>query len=310
MKNKIAFYILAISLSSAAYTQNQSRMSQSMLYQPFINSAAIGSYDNLNGALFYRTQWVGFEGAPQQGGFSVNSPIGKSNNFVGLTFYNDQLGVNSTYDLSATYSYRLKLNPKNYLSFGLSPTLIMAQSKLGDVDVIQPGDPIYAANTKTVAMPNVKFGAYYYTNRFYAGLAVPNILKNQIESTSGSKGITTFDFSNMHIYLHTGYQFPISQNWDGNTSLLVKHVSGAPVQMGLNGQVVYKKVLGLGFSARTSAELIFMANYRITKDIKLGYAYDLNLGQLGQFSSGSHEMILVFDIINRNEKPIIECPRF
>ena len=62
-----------VSLSTLA--QNQYHMSQFMLHQPFINPAAQGSYSNLNGALFYKTQWTNFVGAPEIAGFNINKPL-------------------------------------------------------------------------------------------------------------------------------------------------------------------------------------------------------------------------------------------
>jgi len=176
--------------------------------------------------------------------------------------------------------------------------------------VIQYGDPVFQSDTKTFAMPNAKFGAYYFRNKFYFGFAVPNILKNKIETSGIAAGITSFDAANIHYYLHSGYQFDINENWKSNTSILVKQVSGAPLQIGLNGQVVYRDFIGAGLSYRTSKELIAMVNYRINPQLKLGYAYDYNLDQIGSYSNGTHEIIVLFELIKDNAVPIIEVPRF
>jgi len=178
------------------------------------------------------------------------------------------------------------------------------------LDIIQAGDPIFQSDTKTFAMPNAKFGAYYFRNNFYIGFAVPNILKNKIETSGIAAGITNFDAANIHYYLHSGYQFDINDTWKANTSILFKQVSGSPLQIGLNGQVVYKDLIGAGLSYRTSKELVAMINYRINPQLKLGYAYDYNLNQIGSYSNGTHEIILLFEFIKDNAVPIIEVPRF
>ena len=53
-----------------------------------------------------------------------------------------------------------------------------------------------------------------------------------------------------------------------------------------------------------------MINYRINPQLKLGYAYDYNLNQIGSYSNGTHEIILLFEFIKDNAVPIIEVPRF
>ena len=302
----IAFIISAV----VGFSQNQYHISQNMMYQPFINPSVIGSYSNLNGALFYKNQWTGFEGAPEITGFSVNSSIKNSNHSVGLTLINDKIGISNIKDLSIAYSYKLKFNDKNYLTLGLAGTMILMQSNLGQLDIIQAGDPVFQSDTKTFAMPNAKFGAYYFRNNFYFGFAVPNILKNKIETSGTATGITNFDAANIHYYLHSGYQLDINEMWKANTSVLFKQVSGSPLQIGLNGQVVYKDLIGAGLSYRTSKELVAMLNYRIDPQLKLGYAYDYNLDQIGAYSNGTHEIILLFEFIKDNAVPIIEVPRF
>ena len=307
---KTLFTIALIISTVVGFSQNQYHISQNMMYQPFINPSVIGSYSNLNGALFYKNQWTGFEGAPEIAGFSVNSSIKNSNHSVGLTLINDKIGISNIKDLSIAYSYKLKFNDRNYLTLGIAGTMILMQSNLGSLDVIQSGDPVFQSDTKTFVMPNAKFGAYYFRNNFYIGFAVPNILKNKIETSGIATGITSFDAANIHYYLHSGYQFDINENWKSNTSILVKQVSGAPLQIGLNGQVVYRDFIGAGLSYRTSKELVAMLNYRINPQLKLGYAYDYNMGQLGSYSNGTHEIILLFELIKDNAVPIIEVPRF
>ena len=310
MMKKTLLSITFIISAVVGFSQNQYHISQNMMYQPFINPSVIGSYSNLNGALFYKNQWTGFEGAPEIAGFSINSSMKNSNHSVGLTLINDKIGISNIKDLSIAYSYKLKFNDRNYLTLGIAGTMILMQSNLGQLDVIQYGDPVFQSDTKTFAMPNAKFGAYYFRNKFYFGFAVPNILKNKIETSGIAAGITSFDAANIHYYLHSGYQFDINENWKSNTSILVKQVSGAPLQIGLNGQVVYRDFIGAGLSYRTSKELIAMVNYRINPQLKLGYAYDYNLDQIGSYSNGTHEIIVLFELIKDNAVPIIEVPRF
>lgn len=302
----ITYTIIAV----FGFSQNQYHISQNMMYQPFINPSVIGSYSNLNGALFYKNQWTGFEGAPEIAGFSLNSMVKNSNHSVGLTMINDEIGISNIKDLSLAYSYKLKFNDKNYLTLGIAGTMILMQSNFGQLDVIQIGDPVFQSDTKTFAMPNAKFGAYYFRNNFYLGFAVPNILKNKIETSGIQSGITSFDAANIHYYLHSGYQFDINEIWDANTSILFKQVSGAPLQIGLNSQFVFKDLIGAGLSYRTSKELVAMLNYRINPQLKLGYAYDYNMEQIGAYSNGTHEIIVLFELIKDNAVPIIEVPRF
>ncbi|MDG2330620.1 MAG: type IX secretion system membrane protein PorP/SprF [Flavobacteriales bacterium] len=291
--------------------QNQYHMSQFMLHQPFINPAAQASYQTLNGALFYKTQWTGFIGAPKIAGFNINKALGQTkNNSLGFTLVNDQIGVNNTNDLSLNYAYRIKTGAASYLSLGLGASVMLMQSNLGEVHTITSDDPVFSGNTQTFVMPNFKFGAYFFKDKFYVGFTSPNLLKNRITFGTELEGSTEFDFANVHFYLHSGYQFELKEDLDLMTSVIFKNVSGAPLQVGFNAQLVFNKKFGIGGSYRTSNEATVLANYQLIPELRLGYAYDYNFDQIGDYSSGTHEIMLIYNLVNQSQIPIIEVPRF
>jgi len=306
MKKGLIFIIVIAFFSSVSHAQNQFHLSQYMVHQPFINPGAVGAFESLNGSLFYRTQWVGYEGAPKVSGFNINSPIGVTKSNIGLTLLNDRIGVNNTTDISLNYGYSIKTSLKSKLSFGLSGTLRTIQNNYSNVETIGIEDPSFLANGPTLLMPNFKFGTYFNKRNFYLGFAIPNLFHNEV----GLVSKTTFDFNQMHLYFHTGYKFKVNKNFDLNTSTLIKQVSGAPIQSDLNVLAEYQRKFGLGFTYRTSKELAALVQFRISRLFKLAYAYDFTLSKLGTYSNGSHELMLVFELKNASEIPIIEAPRF
>lgn len=310
MKKLVGLFFGLCMIGTAVQAQNQFHLTQYMVHQPLVNPASVGAFENLNGALFYRTQWVGFDGAPKVAGFNINSPIGNGNSNVGLTLVNDQIGVNKSTDVSANYAYSIKTSLKTKLSFGLSGTLKMNQSNYSEVETNGIVDPSFQANSPTVLMPNFKFGTYFNSRKFYIGFAIPNLLHNEITNSGGFKGETSFDFSQMHLYLHTGYKFELNQKFDLNLSTLIKQVAGSPIQSDLNLLAEYNRKFGLGFSYRTSGEIAALVQFRINHMFKLAYAYDFTLNKLGNYSNGSHEVMFVFDIKGASQTPVIEAPRF
>ncbi|UKN03263.1 type IX secretion system membrane protein PorP/SprF [Paracrocinitomix mangrovi] len=301
--------ITALFMASFGFGQSRFHMTQYMMHQPFINPSSMGMYDNMNGSVFYKNQWTGFDGAPQLIGFNFNSPVGGLNNRLGFTVINDRIGVNNNTELSAAYAYTLKLSNKANLSFGVSATLRLSQSDYAEVETIIT-DPEFQANTPTLAMPNFKFGSYFRTKKFYVGFALPNLLKNTIEYDNEFSGSTSFDFSDWHFYLHSGYSWEISDKFDLNSSLLFKHVSGAPFQLDLSTMFVVKKRFGFGLNYRTSNDLAAMLRFRINPMLEMGYSYDYSFSALKNYSSGSHEIMLIFDIYSKENKPENAMPRY
>ncbi len=293
-----------------ATAQNQFHISEYMLHQPFVNPSAIGSYNNVNGALFYKNQWSGIDGAPQFGGIDINTPIGNGPNSVGLSIVYDKLGVSQNTDINARYAYNIKTSDKSHLVFGLGASLRMIQNNYSQLAEVG-NDPSFNNNTPTIMLPNFKFGTYFYTNKFYVGFAIPNILKNTVSASGGSfSGNAEFDFNDMHMYLHSGAEFELSETLDLNPSIMIKNASGAPLQFDINSHLVFKKKVGIGISYRTSKELIGLLNYQITNSWKLGYAFDFGFSDLGRYSSGSHEIMLLLNIQQQKQQALIQAPRY
>ncbi len=299
----ICFFFL-----SKGNAQSQMHIGMYMMHQPFFNPASMASYNNLTAAALYKTQWVGYDGAPAIGALNILKPLGNSS--IGLTITNDQIGIDNNTEIAGAYAYKLQLRGYSRLAFGVSATVNLLQSDLGDVDILDVNDPAYSGGkTSIIAQPNFKFGTYYFNNKFYAGIAIPNILENRISFQNGKGGVTNFDFNTMHYYFHTGYRFRLNEKSDINASTLIKQVSGASLQYDINLQYEYMRTFGIGISYRSSNELLGIASYQLLPDLKLAYAYEYNMGEIGTYSTGSHEIMLIYRF-NPPKESVVSIPRF
>ncbi len=314
MNKIISTLIVAIGLftySGTLKAQDYFHISQYMMHQPFVNPAAIGSYGSLNGAGLFKQQWVGLDGAPSIQAINVNSPIGTTNGNAGFSVVRDQIGVNNRIDITGTYAYNLSLGTNSKLALGLSGMAVLNQSNFSQAAVNDANDPLFANDTRMHVLPNFQYGMYYYTNKFYVGLSLPKLLLNSVtsDSTGTDNASTSFDFSQMHYYLNAGYRFELSDNIDLNASTLLKQIAGAPFQFDLNAQAVFNDKLGVGVSYRSSKELVGLLSFQINEMFKLAYSYDFSLSKLGTYHTGSHEIMLLFQMPTK-EPLLIEPPRF
>ena len=309
MKKLIVLTLILLPLSQVK-AQNQFHMTQYMVHQPFVNPAAAGAKTNLNGALFYRAQYVGFDGSPRVAGLNVNSPIGKGNSNIGLSVINDQIGVNDVTDISVNYAYTLRFANESRLSFGVSGILSLMQSDYASVETNGINDPFFTDNTPTLLAPNVKLGIYYQKDRFYIGLATPKLLQNDIIYANEYIAQSRADLSQTHLFLQGGYRFKINETTELHASTLMKYAAGAPIQFDFNALVEFKEKFGLGLSGRTNGDIAAVVQYRITDMFKLSYSCDYALNRLSDFSTGSHEIMLLVDLKNALSPLKITSPRF
>jgi type IX secretion system PorP/SprF family membrane protein len=308
MKKHYLIYMLPFLLfCMKGKAQSELHYGMYMMHQPFFNPASGASYNQLTAAMLYKNQWTGYDGAPTIGAINILKPFKSS--VIGLTITNDQVGIDNNTQISGEYAYKLKMRGYSRLAFGLSASVNMLQSDLGAVDILDENDPAYSGgNTGIVAQPNFKFGTYYFNNKFYAGIAIPNILDNRISLEEGG-GTTGLDFSTIHYYFHSGYRFELNTKSDLNASTLIKQVSGASLQFDINLQYEYMRKFGFGVSYRSSKELLGIVSYQLIPELKMAYAYEYNLGDIGNYSTGSHEIMLIYQFAPTKES-IISIPRF
>jgi len=307
MKKSIGFLAVLFSLNVMA--QNQFHIGQYAIHQPFINPASIGTFDEINMAIVYKNQWVKFEGAPHLGGFNYNMPVGKQHkNFIGLNAVMDKVGVNTSTEISGSYAYKITTGEQSRLIFGLSASLNLVQADLAEITAIDANDPLYTVNSPTFALPNFKFGSYFYRNNFYVGFVMPNILENRVVELNGvPEGDFGFNAKNLHYYLHGGYRWRIKDKHNVIFSTLMKQVSGAPFQVDFNINTMFKDRFGLGASYRSSNEIMANIQMYIVPQLLLSYGYEYGFSALNNFYSGTHEVMMVYRINSSN--PTIAFPR-
>ncbi len=300
---KITLSTLMIFAVGLCYGQNQFNMGQYAIYQPFLNPASIGSFNNINFAILYKNQWTKFTGAPRLEGFNFNMPLGeKKSHFVGVNVLNDKAGLNNSTEISGTYAYKIRTSTKSRLIFGLSASLNLVKSNLSEASIIDANDPLYTSSTPVYPLPNFKFGTYYYFKKFYVGFVMPNILENKVIVENGiSDGFYGFNPYNMHYYLHMGYKHDLKNENTLVISTLIKEVAGAPLNIDLNLNFMFKKRFGIGANIRSSKDVMGILSMYLMPELLLSYGYEYGFSDLSKFNNGTHEILLVYKIKGANE---------
>lgn len=301
MKTKIITLVLGL-IGMMGYSQQDSQYTQYMYNTVNINPAYAGSREVLSIFGLHRSQWVGLDGAPTTNAFSVNSPIGDSSFGIGLSFVNDRIGPAEENAISADLSYFIPMSENYKLAFGLKGTANLFSIDVNKLNIQHQNDPQFQ-NLDNDFSPNVGAGIYLYSDKFYAGLSVPNFFETK-RYKDNSISITQ---ERLHYYFITGYVFEANPNLKIKPSVLAKAVEGAPLQLdGSLNFLLYEK-LTLGAAYRWNAAWSAMAGFQISNSIFIGYAYDAETTQLENYNSGSHEVFLRFELFN-NSKML--TPRF
>ena len=295
------FTLFALLFTTTVSAQTEPMYSQYMYNMLGVNPAYAGNREATSLNFFQRRQWVGMTGAPQTTSVSVDG-ASKDNKFGwGVQLYDDKLGVEKADGANMMLSTHIKVSEKGTLSGGLSVGLMNYRIDLMNVQGrFTPSDPAFYANFNKW-LPAVGLGIYYNTEKFYAGLSVPNVLKSRLSAfdvmNSGIQKVNS-----THVFLTTGYVFNVSDEVKIKPSTMIKVVGGAPIEADLNTNVWLKDVIGLGFSYRTGDAMVGMAEAQINENLRVGYAYDMTISALKYYNNGSHEMMLRYEFGNNKSK--------
>ena len=302
---KIIIILLTVVFTISVKAQQDPQYTQYMYNMSVLNPAYAGSYNSLSINILGRSQWVGIPGAPKTLALAISSPVGKSVG-LGLSVTADEIGPIKEQNIYGDFSYTLKVGEKTNLALGLKAGVTFLNINLNNLRTLNENDPAFLNQNPNKSQPNFGVGAFYYTDKFYAGLSIPHLLQTIHFKQTGNKGVRETDIS--HFFLTSGYVFNISKDIKLKPSILAKVAQGAPTSIDVSGNILVFDKLEFGVSYRLDESISALINIRASRSLRVGYAYDHTLTNLGEFNSGSHEVFMLFNF--DFEKYKIRSPRF
>ncbi len=270
------------------------------------NPAYAGSRDVLSIMALSRHQWVGFEGAPSTQTLTAHSPFGEKVG-LGLTITHDQLDPVQQTGIYVDYAYRLRVSDNGLLAFGLKGGLNFYQNNLSKLSTGNINDdPALNGGDYSKTLPNFGFGVYYYSKRFYLGASVPKLLENKLNNGDievlGESGQEA-----RHYFITSGLIFDLNNHLIFKPSILARITQAAPFSMDINANFLIKEKLWVGGFYRIKEAFGGILQYQVTNQLKVGYGYDMTTSELSNYNSGSHEIMLQYELSFTKDK--VQCPR-
>jgi bacteroidetes-specific putative membrane protein len=299
--------MLLLPFARSCFAQSDGRMRQYMFNQLDFNPGYAGSQGLVNVYAIARQQWVGYgKGAPQT--FFVNFDIpfsyrqlsqmspGKKVQYshgLGLHLMRDAIGFGATNGVELSYSARFHLRALGSLAFGLGLRALNDQFKAQwlTVDPSDNDPAIPKANANGIAF-DVSFGLYYTARSMYFGVSGQNLLGPELRS-SLSKSVSKTGRVNYarQYYMVGGYDLNVSSRWNLEPSFLAR-TDLQQYLLSLTLAAQYNNLFWFGVSYHVFESVGALAGIKLFDTFRIGYSYDYPTGAMGQFTSGSHEIIV------------------
>ncbi|QXP77960.1 MULTISPECIES: type IX secretion system membrane protein PorP/SprF [Winogradskyella] len=311
MTNKITYSIAIIIslLSFSLHAQQDPQFTQYMYNMSVVNPAyALDDDTNINLGILYRSQWVGSVGGPTTGTFFGHTKLTDQLE-GGISIVHDEIGdVVKQTSAYADVAYVLPIGLNSKLSFGIKAGATFFSTNFDGFtysDQVNE-DPAFSENINRT-FPNIGAGLYYFSEKYYVGLSAPNLL--QSKHLKDESGVVSEASENVHLFFTGGYVFNLNENLKFKPAFMTKYVNSAPISVDLTANILMYDKLEFGAGYRYDDSVTGMINFSISSAIRIGYAYDYTLTNLGEFNSGSHEVFLLFNI-EKFGKGYDKSPRF
>ncbi|WP_010523455.1 PorP/SprF family type IX secretion system membrane protein [Aquimarina agarivorans] len=284
------FFIIALVFCTVATAQQEPQYSQYLYNMSTVNPAYVkGQAGLFSSGILYRKQWQGIEGAPETANIFGSIPFGEKIE-MSVNYVHDAIGdaiqVRNDF-LNVDFAYITNLSESLRLSYGLKAGI--NSFKLNALGSDVASDPAFQDNTSQLNM-SIGAGVYLFDSNFYAGVSSPNLLPS--DATLNTIKVTQ---TAIHLYGVFGYVFDISDSVKLKPSTVIKQVVGAPVTFDISANTLIYNRFEVGASYRYQDAFVGLLGFKITPDLRIGYAYDFSLSNLSSTSNGSHEIMLLFD---------------
>lgn len=286
-----------------------------------VNSAFSGLDESLSMTGQFRKQWMGFPATPLHFNFNAHMPLIFLKSGVGLGFEYDQLGAAENLRINAAYNYIFDFKDLGQLSCGIS--IAFLQRSIDGSLILTPegfyengvnhNDPLLPVS-KTSAQSLALDFSLYYKHRFFE-FGISGIQLNE----------PVAQFTNAFNYTDRRNFFIFAQgNIRLNESFILQPVYLLKTDLNKFQNecsliLEWNEFLSAGLSFRgfetySVDALSIMAAVRINQHLRVAYAYDISLGSLQNYNSGSHELILNYnlrkEIGHKIPEKVIWNPRF
>ncbi|HKK77958.1 MAG TPA: PorP/SprF family type IX secretion system membrane protein [Saprospiraceae bacterium] len=304
------FGILFLLPSLKLVAQQERQYSMTMLNPYSYNAAFAGQDYSLSATGVFRRQWLGLDFTPITQQVNVHAPIASLAGGIGLVFENDAFGAERNMRIGLGYAYHLPLG-NGLLSFGARANLSQRSldgSQLRTPEGVYDGafdhnDPILSNNNESGQTPAFDAGIYYRDEVWDFGLGVNNVTESTVDLTALS--LTNF----RTITFNAGMTYELTYAINLKPQVFIQS-DLVQTQMAASLLVEYdEKYFGgasfRGFDGSSRDAVAIIGGLQISEKLRLGYSYDVILSPFKEVSTGSHEILLNY---NLNQQYIFSKP--
>lgn len=297
------FCLLFLLSNQQLQAQQLAQYSLYMLDPAQLNPAYAGLDNSLSITAAYRSQWVSLPGSPLSQRISAHLPIKIISSGIGFNAEIDALGARRYSRFGVDYNFQL-VRRRSVWSLGVNARMNQLQldgsllrtgaGQYDEPNILLHNDDLLP--TSLINNQQLSFGAglYYQGEKLEGGFSVLHLNMPAIE-------LNDIDWvlkSQYNVFLRA--QLDAFGAWRLLPSALIRS-DGIQTQVDISALLQHENTIFFGASFRGYNEssrdaVILLGGLNVSPQISLAYAYDLTLSGLRDVQTGSHEIVLKYNL--------------
>lgn len=289
--------LLITIISCNAQSDLQSSLFMVDLYRT--NPAYAGFDRSISANFNYKTVWTGLTNNPTNVNANVHMPLYLLNGGVGLSIAQQKSGSLTFSQFNLSYN-RVQSFNGGIISLGLRfgiKQIGINGSDIRTTDGIYDGtfsheDPILTTNNLSGISPDWTIGLFTRTDYFDFGLTLENLFFSEakIESINFVNSKILSLYGAIPLYINELEIIPylyIKSNFDQIQTNIAVNVKSGNIFGGLGLR---------GFNENSKESIFFLGGIKLNEHYTLSYAYDFIINELSNFSQGTHEININYNL--------------
>jgi type IX secretion system PorP/SprF family membrane protein len=341
-RQNFTIFILIISalVSLNGYGQENIRLSQYFQNAQFYNPAFSGIESFLDIKLGHKQNLGAYEFAPKTSFISLSAPFNASSrratelyslristpslyskltksrvepykHGLGAVLLNENQEAFTQQTAMITYAFHVKINKKMNLSVGASPYYYRNQVDVTKIKFRDDGtngttrDQVidkYAANGILYSTVGLNTGILLYSENVYFGYSLHGAYRKNMSLAEDLSEDKSLSDNQMTHTIMGGYRVDLSENLVLCPGFYLNIRPERPTLYTINGKLKYENKYWGGLAYSTSGNFSLIAGMKLNETINVGYSYDYTVAGISNYLSGSHELILGFNLIRNGSK--------
>ncbi len=302
---KSVLILIAIFISGLAVAQQTSISNFYNFNNYLLNAAEAGANNQLEGTASHRIQWQGLEGAPTTTFLGVHGALNEKMGLGGKIVV-DQTDILKQFNAALSYSYRIMINEKAKLNFGVSAMMVQNSVGYGDAVIGDLADDVINGGDQSGMTFDAEAGIMLQYGKGKVGIASSHLFESGVGYDLPDNGGTGTFERVRQFRAYGAYEFELNDQWELEPLVMIRNQGVGSFQFEINAMTTWKETLYLGLGYRQEAGMIGRVGFQITDQIMAAYAYEFSGSGVASYSNGSHEFMLGYKI---GKAPKVEEPK-